>query len=52
MKAAQITKYSKKINIEINDVVIPEIKNCEVLVKVKASGVNPVDLLIANGGPG
>ncbi len=49
MKAAQITKYSKEINLKINDVVIPEIKDHEVLVKVKAAGVNPVDILIANG---
>lgn len=49
MKVAQITKYSKDINLEMNDVEIPEIKDSEVLVKVKAAGVNPVDLLIANG---
>jgi NADPH:quinone reductase-like Zn-dependent oxidoreductase len=49
MKAAQITKYSKEINLKINEVVIPEIKDYEVLVKVKAAGVNPVDILIANG---
>lgn len=50
MKAAQITKYSKDIHLTINEVVIPEIKENEVLVKVKAAGVNPVDVLIANGG--
>lgn len=50
MKAAQITKYSKAINLKINEVAIPEIKDDEVLVKVKAAGVNPVDVLIANGG--
>jgi len=49
MKAAQITKYSKDINLTIVEVVIPEIKDNEVLVKVKAAGVNPVDILIANG---
>lgn len=49
MKAAQITKYSKDINLKINDVVIPGIKDFEVLVKAKAAGVNPVDILIANG---
>lgn len=49
MKAAQITKYSKAINLKINEVAIPEIKDDEVLVKVKAAGVNPVDVLIANG---
>jgi NADPH:quinone reductase-like Zn-dependent oxidoreductase len=49
MKAAQITKYSKDIHLIINEVEIPEIKDNEVLVKVKAAGVNPVDILIANG---
>ena len=49
MKVAQITKYSKDIHLTINEVVKPEIKDNEVLVKVKAAGVNPVDILIANG---
>lgn len=49
MKVAQITKYSKDIHLTINEAVIPEIKDNEVLVKVKAAGVNPVDILIANG---
>lgn len=49
MKAAQITKYSKDIHLIINEVDIPKIKDNEVLVKVKAAGVNPVDILIANG---
>lgn len=49
MKVAQITKYSKDIHLTINEVVMPEIKDNEVLVKVKAAGVNPVDILIANG---
>lgn len=49
MKAAQITKYSKEIIIKMNEIVVPKIKDYEVLVKVKAAGVNPVDLLIANG---
>lgn len=49
MKAAQIKKYSKKIQVEINNVDKPEIKDNEVLVKVKAAGVNPLDVLILNG---
>lgn len=49
MKAAQIAKYAKEVEITINEVKIPEIKENEVLVKVKAAGVNPVDLLIASG---
>lgn len=49
MKVAQITKYSKDIHLTINDAVIPDINDNEVLIKVKAAGVNPVDILIANG---
>ena len=49
MKAAQMQKYSKEIQVEINNVEIPEINNHEVLVKVKAAGVNPLDILTLNG---
>ncbi|QOS77021.1 NADP-dependent oxidoreductase [Paenibacillus sp. JNUCC31] len=49
MKAAQIRKYSKKIQVELNDVSIPQINSREVLVKVKAAGVNPLDILNMNG---
>ncbi len=49
MRAAQMQKYSKEIKLEINNVEIPEINNREVLVKVKAAGVNPLDILILNG---
>ena len=36
MRAAQIQKYSKKIQVEINDIATPQIQSHEVLVKVKA----------------
>lgn len=49
MKAAQITKYSKKITAEVNDIPVPEISDNEVLVKVKVAAVNPVELLIITG---
>lgn len=49
MRAAQMQKYSKEIQLEINNVKIPEINNHEVLVKVVAAGVNPLDILILNG---
>lgn len=49
MKAAQMLKYSKDIHLEINDIEIPKINNQQVLVKVKAAGVNPLDILILNG---
>ncbi|URZ14515.1 NADP-dependent oxidoreductase [Clostridium felsineum] len=49
MKAAQITKYSKKITAEINDIPIPEIGDTDVLVKVKVAAVNPLEMLIITG---
>lgn len=42
LKAAQMQKYSKQIQLEINNIKIPEINNHEVLIKVKAAGVNPL----------
>lgn len=49
MKAAQITKYSKKISAGINDIPIPETGDNEVLVKVKVAAVNPLEMLIITG---
>lgn len=49
MRAAQVQKYSKIIHVELNDVNIPQINSHEVLVKVKAAGVNPLDILNLNG---
>lgn len=49
MRAAQVQKYSKIIQVELNDVNIPQINSHEVLVKVKAAGVNPLDILNLNG---
>ena len=49
MKAAQIAKYSKRIEAEVNDIPIPEIDENEVLVKVKAAAVNPLEMLIITG---
>ena len=50
MKAAQITKYSKRVEAKVNDIPIPEFSDNEVLVKVKAAAVNPLEMLIINGG--
>ncbi|MEI2342405.1 NADP-dependent oxidoreductase, partial [Priestia megaterium] len=49
MKAAQITKYSKNIQVQVNDIPIPEIDDNEVLVKVKAAAVNQLEMLIITG---
>ena len=49
MKAVQIKKYTKEINTCLCDIPIPEISDTEVLVKVKAAAVNPLELLILTG---
>ena len=49
MKAAQIMKYSKEMKAVINEIPIPEIDDTEVLVKVKAAAVNPLEMLIITG---
>lgn len=47
MKAVQIDRYSKDIKAEVREVPKPEVG--EVLVKVMASAVNPLELLIMTG---
>lgn len=49
MRAAQIDRYSKDIDIKIRDIPMPEISDDEVLVNVKASAVNPLEILILTG---
>ena len=49
MKAVQINNYSKKIDVTINDIPIPKINDNEVLVRVKAAAVNPLEILILTG---
>ncbi|MET4655985.1 NADPH:quinone reductase-like Zn-dependent oxidoreductase [Exiguobacterium sp. PvP048] len=49
MKAAQITKYSKVIEAQVNEVPVPEINDHEVLIKVKAAAINPLEMLIMTG---
>lgn len=50
MKAAQHTSYNKNnILLEINEVSKPQITANQVLVKVTAAGVNPLDNMISRG---
>lgn len=49
MKAVQIRNYSKHISTILNNIPEPQISDSEVLIKVKAAAVNPVDLLILTG---
>lgn len=49
MKAIQIKKYSKDINVEVTNIAIPNISDNEILIKVKAAAVNPLEILILTG---
>ncbi|MBO0451816.1 NADP-dependent oxidoreductase [Candidatus Enterococcus murrayae] len=49
MKAAQIQKYSKDINVQVVDIPVPKIGETEVLIKVKTAAVNPLELLNITG---
>ncbi len=49
MKAVQIERYSRQIKAVLKDIDIPEINDDEILVKVKAAAVNPLDLLVMHG---
>ena len=50
MKAAQHTSYNKKnITLNITEIATPSITDKEVLVKVTAAGVNPLDNMISRG---
>ena len=50
MKAAQHTTYNKKnITLNITEIAKPSITDKEVLVKVTAAGVNPLDNMISRG---
>lgn len=49
MKAVQITGYSKQIDTVVRNIPKPEPSDTEVLLRVKAAAVNPVELLILTG---
>lgn len=49
MKAVQIEGYAKSIHTVLCDIPIPKISDSDVLIRVKAAAVNPVDLLILTG---
>lgn len=49
MKAVQIEKYSKEIHTVLREIPTPEPGEREVLIRVKAAAVNPLELLILRG---
>lgn len=49
MKAAQITKYSKDLNVTVKEIATPNPQADEVLIKVSYAAVNPLDLMNIHG---
>ncbi|GEO64073.1 NADP-dependent oxidoreductase [Companilactobacillus nantensis] len=49
MQAAQLMKYDKNFKLIVKDIPVPVPNDNEVLVKVKAAAVNPLDTLIGTG---
>jgi NADPH:quinone reductase-like Zn-dependent oxidoreductase len=50
MKAAVLTGYDKNGRaLEIRDVPMPEMKDNDVLLKIRTAGVNPLDNMIIKG---
>ena len=49
MKAVQIQRYSKRMDPIVQDIPIPKIGDTDVLVRVRAAAVNPVEQLISTG---
>ena len=50
MKAAQVKQYNKSnITVEMADIDKPVIGSHDVLIKVSAAGVNPLDNMISRG---
>lgn len=49
MKAIQIDHYAKEIHTVLRELPVPEVGSHDVLVRVKAAAVNPLELLILTG---
>ncbi|MFD2247459.1 NADP-dependent oxidoreductase [Pontibacter ruber] len=49
MRAATYTEFGGPEKVSINSVAIPELKEGEVLIRIKAAGVNPVDYAVREG---
>lgn len=49
MRAVQIQRYEKEIHSVLREIPVPQITDTEILVRVKAAAVNPVELLISFG---
>lgn len=49
MKAAKYEEFGGPEKVKVGEMKIPELKEGEVLVRIKAAGVNPVDGVVLNG---
>ena len=50
MRAAQVEKYDKNnISVKTTDIPLPDVGQGDVLVKISAAGVNPLDNMISRG---
>lgn len=49
MKAAQLDRYAKESRLVIREIPVPEPADDEVLIKVRAAAVNPLELLLVSG---
>ena len=49
MKAAQLDRYAKEGRLVVRERPVPEPKADEILIRVRAAAVNPLELLIATG---
>lgn len=49
MQAAVINKYGQNVEIKLSEVAKPSIQSNQVLIKIAAAGVNPVDFHVRNG---
>jgi NADPH2:quinone reductase len=49
MRALQIHKFGGPDNLKLEDIPIPSVGDSEVLVRVNAAGINPVDTYIREG---
>ena len=49
MKAAVITQYGTDVEVALAEVAKPSIQSNQVLIKIAATGVNPVDFHVRNG---
>lgn len=49
MRAANYNEFGGPEVVQVSEIEIPDLKEAEVLVKIKAAGVNPVDTGIREG---